>query len=154
MFFVTKNGLKFWPPKLKPPKGQSYFYGLFHSSLVLIIHHQTQLLAKRCNGVMDWLLWTLAEPFSHLCCLMAEDVCNCPPLVLHQYISIVWMPSTKLKINFNHLHTISGFFFKSYLIFWDRNGVFHYNPINNFIAYRGCQWAFVMIKIIQSIVFP
>jgi hypothetical protein len=37
MYFFTKNGPNFWPSILKQPKGQKYFYGSFHNSLVLLI---------------------------------------------------------------------------------------------------------------------
>ena len=36
MYFVTKNGLNFRNSILKHWKGQKYFYGSFHSSLVLL----------------------------------------------------------------------------------------------------------------------
>ena len=36
MYFVTKNGLNIRNSILKHWKGQKYFYGSFHSSLVLL----------------------------------------------------------------------------------------------------------------------
>ena len=49
LYFINKNGPKFWPSSLNPSKIRKHFNCHFHRPLVLLIHHWT-LLKLSCSS--------------------------------------------------------------------------------------------------------
>ena len=61
MYFITKNGPKFWPSSLNQSKSREHFYGRFHRPLALLIHHWTLLSSAVQVRSLYWRMCTATK---------------------------------------------------------------------------------------------
>ena len=95
MYFITKNGPKFWTSNLNPSKSREHFYGRFHRPLALLIHHWTLL----SSVVQVRSLYAISTKTLHHRCLKKLKSDLLSPDSFFSFLMLVW-PSRGCLPNF------------------------------------------------------